>query len=83
MVCDLNKNVRRYYNCERMKIELNNEPTELISDRLYDLLANTNLLEKGGIAVAINGDIIPKKEWENTSFKELDKVLIITAAQGG
>jgi sulfur carrier protein len=66
-----------------MKIELNNEPTELISDRLFDLLANTNLLEKGGIAVAINGDIIPKKEWENTSLKELDKVLIITAAQGG
>lgn len=79
----LNKNVQRYYNCERMKIELNNEPTELISDRLYDLLANTNLLEKGGIAVAINGDIIPKKEWENTNLKELDKVLIITAAQGG
>ena len=66
-----------------MKIELNNEPTELISNKLYDLLANTNLLDKGGIAVAINGNIVPKKDWENTHLKELDKVLIITAAQGG
>jgi sulfur carrier protein len=36
-----------------------------------------------GIAVALNEKVIPNSEWNNTTLKENDKILIIKATQGG
>lgn len=36
-----------------------------------------------GIAVAINDQVIMKKDWPVTQLAERDRVLIITATQGG
>lgn len=66
-----------------MKIKLNNIPTELSSNKLHDLLSDKELLDKGGIAVAVNNNIVPKAEWEDKTLNENDELLIITAAQGG
>ena len=47
-------------------------------------LANEELGEKqNGIAIAVNENVIPKKEWTNYLLKEHDKILIIKATQGG
>ena len=38
---------------------------------------------QNGIAIAVNGSVIPRKDWENYLLKENDEVLIIKATQGG
>ena len=36
-----------------------------------------------GIAVALNGEIIPKSSWEQTRVSDGDEVEVLGAAQGG
>jgi sulfur carrier protein len=47
-----------------------------------DFIIERKLASKG-IAVAINNQIIPKSNWDETIIKENDQLLIITATQGG
>lgn len=67
-----------------MRIQLNDAPVEVATNALVaDVLAEQNLLEKKGIAVAVNDSVIPQKDWQSTILNENDKLLIITATQGG
>lgn len=66
-----------------MNYSLNDKELESNSNRLAEFLGEQDLLEKGGIAVAINGSVIPKSEWSITELNNNDKILIITATQGG
>ncbi len=36
-----------------------------------------------GVAVAVNGDVVPKSAWEDTRVGDGDVVEIVTAAAGG
>jgi sulfur carrier protein len=36
-----------------------------------------------GIAVARNGDVVPKSRWEHTPLLDGDRIEIVTAAAGG
>lgn len=66
-----------------MEITVNNE-LKIINDASLSSLINNFLGDKTkGIAVAVNQTIIPKTNWESTSLKEKDSVLIIKATQGG
>ena len=47
------------------------------------LLENIGLNEKKGIAVAVNNEVILKKDWNNNYLKENDKILVLRATQGG
>jgi sulfur carrier protein len=40
-------------------------------------------LSPRGIAVARNGDVIPKSRWERTQIVDGDQIEIVTAAAGG
>lgn len=42
-------------------------------------------LSKGraGIAVAVNGEVVPRSSWAKTELAEDDEVEVLTAAQGG
>ncbi|MFT7614124.1 MAG: sulfur carrier protein [Parvicellaceae bacterium] len=66
-----------------MKIYLNSEEITINSDSLESLLVENSLFTKDGIAVAINESIVPKTSWSNIKLFENDKILIITATQGG
>jgi len=35
------------------------------------------------VAVAINNQVIPKKDWATTTLKPYDQIILITASQGG
>lgn len=39
--------------------------------------------DKGGVAVALNGSVVPKTEWSETNLSDGDDVEIIHAVQGG
>jgi len=36
-----------------------------------------------GIAVAVNGEVVPRSAWETTGLHPGDRVEVLTAAQGG
>lgn len=50
---------------------------------LISLLKKLSLEEKTGIAVAVNAEVIQKKNWSQFELKENDEIIIIEAAQGG
>ena len=50
---------------------------------VFALLSQLQLLDKKGIAVAINEEILPKSKWETSFLKSADKIIIIHATAGG
>ena len=62
-----------------------------VNENEHSFNAETNvqqLLEElktpsNGIAIAINEHVIPKTKWKKTKLNNKDKILIITATQGG
>ena len=39
--------------------------------------------QKGGVAVALNGEVVPRADWAQTSLKSDDKVEIVQIVRGG
>ncbi len=50
---------------------------------MLDVLTNLSLSNKTGMAVAVNTEVIPKRNWDEFILKESDDLIIIEAAQGG
>jgi sulfur carrier protein len=50
--------------------------------RVDDLVAVVTA-RAGGIAVAVNGDVIPRSVWPDLSLRDGDTVEVLTAVQGG
>ena len=50
---------------------------------LEQLLSSENLKKEKGIAVALNNQVVPQKNWGSTQLQSNDTILIITATQGG
>jgi sulfur carrier protein len=36
-----------------------------------------------GVAVAVNGEVVPRADWARTALRGGDRVEVLTAAQGG
>ena len=66
-----------------MNIVLNDQSIQVTANTLSDILQESGYEGKKGIAVAVNESVVPKNEWSQTELTENDKVLIITATQGG
>lgn len=47
------------------------------------LLEQEQVLSAKGIAVAVNGAVVPRADWQNHKLQSGNQVLIIKAAQGG
>ena len=68
-----------------MKVLVNGVEVELSLDaRVSDAVAS---IRKGvparGIAVAVNGTVVPKSSWTETRLSDADRVEILTAVAGG
>ncbi|MBS1660653.1 MAG: sulfur carrier protein ThiS [Bacteroidetes bacterium] len=50
---------------------------------LADVLPLLHIEHTGGIAIAVNEVVIPKKEWEGYVLQAADRVFVIKATQGG
>ena len=67
-----------------MKIIVNHKPMELETDTcLSQLTEKIDIKLDLGVAVAVNTEVVPKNNWNTYKLKEEDKVLIISASQGG
>lgn len=66
-----------------MKLLVNGEPTTVDDGVTVDVLAASILDRPKGVAVAINGEVVPKSEWSSTTLRDADRVEVVTARQGG
>lgn len=67
-----------------MTISINNQATEVEAQTVLSNVVFQQIGENSrGIAVAINGQVIPKDSWQETPVGENDDILIIKATQGG
>ena len=66
-----------------MRVKLNGEPRELPDGtRLAEAVAELTDLA-GGVAAAVNGDVVPRGSWAVTPLCDGDQVEVVTAVQGG
>jgi sulfur carrier protein len=65
-------------------IRINGENEPLIVSTLAELLEEKAVdTEQRGIAVALNGAVVPRAAWAETALKPGDNVEIVRARQGG
>jgi sulfur carrier protein len=68
-----------------MELTVNGQPRQCDLSTVDELLAEE--LEEGhtrrGIAVALNGRMVPRAEWPRTVFSSGDRVEIVRAMPGG
>lgn len=63
-----------------MEIKVNNEPRTVDGGcTVADIVGK----ESAGVAVAVNGKIVRKPEWDSTTLNDGDDVVVIRAAYGG
>jgi sulfur carrier protein len=68
-----------------MRIVLNGEPRELSADATVDdaVEAAGAPASRGGLAVAVDGEVVPRAEWRTTKLVEGQRVEVLAAVQGG
>jgi sulfur carrier protein len=65
-------------------IRINGESEPLAAATLAALLAEKAIdTEQRGIAVALNGSVVPRADWSETALKPGDAIEIVRARQGG
>jgi sulfur carrier protein len=68
-----------------MTIELNGERVDLRDGaRVGDAVARTGSdPERRGLAVAVDGEVVPRSEWDRTQLLPGQRVEVVGAIQGG
>lgn len=67
-----------------MNLILNGEPLETGSLTITDMLRERGLdPAQPGIAVALNGEVVPRAGWDADRLSDGDELEVITAMQGG
>ena len=65
-------------------ITLNGEATRIDAESVTDLLVRTGLdPARRGIAVAVNGAVVPRREWSRHAIREGDLIEIVKPFAGG
>jgi len=68
----------------QIKIYLNDEVKEVPeASTLLQVLEEWKLSVRKGIAVVLNGEVVPRAEWKDRILKEGDRIQVIAAFQGG
>ncbi|HEX7460117.1 MAG TPA: sulfur carrier protein ThiS [Acidimicrobiales bacterium] len=65
------------------EITVNGEPAPLAPGATVASLVATWCRSPRGVAVAVNGDVVPRSTWERTPVAPDDVVEIVSAAAGG
>jgi thiazole synthase len=68
-----------------MRIELNGERVELPDGATVATAIDASgaAADQRGVAVAVDGEVIPKSEWEATALSEGQEIEVLAAIQGG
>jgi len=63
-------------------IVVNGEPVDALGRSVAEVLELLGL-ETRGVAIARNGDVVPRSQWGEVRLTEGDRIEIVTAAAGG
>ncbi|MCB1123441.1 MAG: sulfur carrier protein ThiS [Verrucomicrobiae bacterium] len=67
-----------------MNITVNDEMRTLSeSVSLQQLIRDLDLVERKGIAVAVNEEVVTRANWPSRHLQDTDRITIIQATQGG
>ena len=64
-------------------IRINGEDEPLAAATVADLVAQRIAPQARGVAVALNGAVVPRARWTETALSPGDRVEIVHARQGG
>lgn len=62
---------------------VNGEPCRLDRATTVRRLVGDRIGSEKGIAVAVNGEVVPRSTWGERALDDGDRVELLTAAQGG
>ncbi len=66
-----------------MTVVLNGEPVALDEGACVDAVVASLGRGPSGVAVAVNGEVVPRSAWGSRRLAADDRVEVLTAAQGG
>jgi sulfur carrier protein len=66
-----------------VKVFANGEPREVSAGTTVADLVAALAGQRTGIAVALNGEVVPRRTWPARALGEGDQVDVVTAVQGG
>lgn len=66
-----------------MKVRLNGSDRTLGEDATVADVVATLTTAPTGVAVAVNGEVVPRGSWSGSKLRDGDRVEVLTAAQGG
>ena len=68
-----------------MKVTLNGEPHELPDDATVASAVDASgaASPPRGVAAAVDGEVVPRGQWQSTDLREGQRVEVLQAVQGG
>jgi sulfur carrier protein len=66
-----------------MQVTINGVPREVPSGMTVAQAVQTLTAATSGVAVAVNDEVVRRSAWESTPLRELDRLEVLTAVQGG
>ncbi|HEX6969213.1 MAG TPA: sulfur carrier protein ThiS [Micromonosporaceae bacterium] len=66
-----------------MELLVNGDSRTLPAETTLAELVATLTSHERGLAVAVNGEVVPRADWPATRLRDGDRVEVLTAAQGG
>lgn len=66
-----------------MNIVVNGAPRETDDETTVDALVRSMGGGERGVAVALNGEVVPRSAWSTTQIEEADRVEVLRAVGGG
>ena len=65
-------------------VTVNGEPTEVAAGAtVADVVLELDAAPRRGIAVAVGGEVVPRREWEQRVLGDGERVEVVQAIQGG
>lgn len=66
-----------------MRVTVNGQDRSVSSLLSIDDLVSSLVPARRGVAVAVNGTVVPRSTWAEVALADGDTVEVLTAAQGG
>jgi sulfur carrier protein len=66
-----------------MMVILNGEPQELSDGATVDAVVEITGAPERGVAVAVDGEVVPRGQWTSTELHDGQRVEVLQAVQGG
>ena len=66
-----------------MRLTVNGASREVAAGQTVAALVAAITAERRGVAVAVNGEVVPRSMWAVAGLRDGDRVEVLSAAQGG